>query len=126
MICLPLRSPGSLGGICLTGLRTGGARPVVRQRQEPRERHDERRSEAQAGALDAYRPSVEFHDLRNDGQTDSQSWPVTGRLVRLPIQLEDVRCEVGADAGTGIDDRQSGVISPRKQFKVCTEVGRSI
>ena len=54
---------------------------------------------------------MKFHDLRDDRQTDSESWLVTGRPLRLTIQLEDVRREVGADAGPRIDDRQSRVVA---------------
>ena len=66
-----------------------------RQGQRQGQRDDERRSVAEARALDANRPSVEFQDLRDDRQTDPESRDVTGRPVRLTVQLEDVGREVG-------------------------------
>src|ERR1043165_6644501 len=76
-----------------------------------RQRDGERRSEAEAGTLDVHPPSVELHDLRDDRQADPESGHVEGRRVRLAVDLEDVRQEVGGDAGAGIDDGQTRVVA---------------
>ena len=41
-----------------------------------------------------------------------------GRPLRLAVELEDVRREVGADAGTRIDDRQTRVVAVPLQSDV--------
>ncbi len=52
--------------------------------------NDERRSLAEARALHPHRSAVQFHDLRDDGQTDSQPRQMTACRIGLAVQLENV------------------------------------
>src|SRR5688572_26274428 len=52
---------------------------------------------------------MQLHDLRDDGQSDSEPGCGSARGVGLLIELEDVRSEVAADAGAGIGNRQTRV-----------------
>ena len=66
---------------------------------------DKRRALPFAPAVGADGPTVAFHDVPDDRQSNSQAAMHPGRkTASLPEAFENVRQEVGANADTGITD----------------------
>src|SRR5207237_7160947 len=74
--------------------------------REQRQADDERRSPELARALDLHRAAVELDQVTDDGQAEAEpAVAACGRALALTKALEDVRQEVGANAGARVAHR---------------------